>query len=91
MMGANGLRNKIQKGINNKKVGFAEIYSRFSDEYIKLTPAGIEDRKAFRQELLTQVAKANHSGETPVEKLVKQCMSKDATLRHLDTLIKISA
>lgn len=91
MMGADGLKAKMEKGINNKKVGFAEIFSRFSDEYIRLTPAGIEDKKAFRQELLTQVAKANHSGEAPVEKLVKQCMSKDATLRHLDTLIKISA
>lgn len=89
MMGADGLKAKMEKGINNKKVGFAEIFSRFSDEYVRLTPSSIEQRKAFRQELLTQVATANHTGE--VSSLVKQCMSKDATLRHLDTLIKISA
>ena len=91
MMGADGLKAKMEKGINNKKVGFAEIFSRFSDEYIRLTPSGIDDKKAFRHELLTQVATANHTGDAPVGKLVKQCMDKGATLRHLDTLIKISA
>lgn len=91
MMGADGLKAKIEKGINSKKVGFAEMFSRFSDEYIKLTPIGVDDKKAFRHELLQQVAKANHSGSIPVEKLVKQCLEKETTLRHLDTLIKISA
>lgn len=91
MMGADGLRSKIEKGINSKKVGFAEMFSRFSDEYIKLTPVGIADKKAFRHELLHQVAKANHQGSVPVETLVKQCLDKETTLRHLDTLIKISA
>ena len=91
MMGADGLRNKIQKGINNKKVGFAEIFSRFSDEFIQLTPNGVDDKKAFYHELLTQVATANHTGNDPVQKLVNQCLKKEATLRHLETLIKISA
>lgn len=91
MMGADGLKAKIEKGINSKKVGFAEIFSRFSDEYIKLTPISIDKKKAFRQELLHQVAKANHTGTIPVENLVKQCLDKNTTLRHLDTLIKISA
>ncbi len=89
MMGADGLRNKIDKGINNKKVGYAEIFSRFSDEYLRFTPNGVEDKKAFRHELLTQVAAANHKGKTPIDILVKQCMNKDATLRHLETLIKM--
>ncbi|MEI7487935.1 MAG: ATP-binding protein [Chryseobacterium sp.] len=91
MVGADGLRSKIEKGINSRKVGYAEIFSRFSDEFIKLTPNGVDDKKAFRHELLTQVASANHKGSDPVEKLVNQCMKKEATLRHLDTLIKISA
>lgn len=91
MMGADGLRSKIEKGINSKKVGFAEIFSRFSDEYIKLTPVGVADKKAFRQELLHQVATANHTGAESVDKLVKQCLDKETTLRHLDTLLKISA
>ncbi|AYZ11883.1 ATP-binding protein [Chryseobacterium arthrosphaerae] len=91
MVGADGLRAKIEKGINSRKVGYAEIFSRFSDEFIKLTPNGVDDKKAFRYELLTQVASANHKGSQPVETLVNQCMKKEATLRHLDTLLKISA
>ena len=89
MMGADGLKSKIQRGVNNEKVGFAEIFSRFSDEYVHFTPTGVEDRKAFRNELLTQVAAANYKGKIPMETLVKQCMKKDATLRHLETLIKM--
>ncbi len=91
MMGADGLRAKVEKGIDCKKVGYAEIFSRFSDEFVKLTPSGKDDKKAFRLELLTQVATANHTGKRPVEELVLQCMKKETTLRHLDTLIKISA
>lgn len=91
MMGADGLRALMDRAINNKKVGFAEIFSRFSDEYVRFTPNGVEDRKAFRQELLTQVATANNTGKTPIETLVKQCMNKEATLRHLETLIKLHA
>ncbi|WP_419486987.1 AAA family ATPase [Chryseobacterium bernardetii] len=91
MVGADGLRAKIEKGINSRKVGYAEIFSRFSDEFIKLTPNGVDDKKAFRYELLKQVASANHKGSQPVETLVNQCMKKEATLRHLDTLLKISA
>ena len=90
MMGADGLKSKIEKGINNKKVGFAEIFSRFSDEYIKLTPTGIDNKIAFKNELLTQVANANVSDKSKVPELVKRCMKKEATLRHLDTLIKIA-
>lgn len=47
MIGADGLRNKIQKGIKNKKVGFAEIFSRFSDEFIHLVTLGKEDKNNF--------------------------------------------
>lgn len=91
MMGADGLRAKITKGIANQKVGFAEIFSRFSDEFIRLVPTNVDDKKAFYNELLTQVATANHTGNVPVQQLVKQCLKKEATLRHLEMLIKISA
>lgn len=91
MMGADGLQSKIIKGINSKKVGFAEIFSRFSDEFVRVTPNGVDDKKAFRNELLYQVASANYTGTEPVAKLVKQCLDKNTTLRYLDTLIKLSA
>jgi hypothetical protein len=91
MMGADGLRAKIQRGINGKKVGFAEIFSRFSDEFIKLVPNGKEDRHAYYAELIGAVASANLQDKTKIKALVNKCINKETTLRYLETLIKIGA
>lgn len=91
MIGADGLRKKIDNGINAKKVGFAEIFSRFSDEFIKLVPNGFDDRNAFRAELIRVVALANVSDQGKIKPLVNKCLSKETTLRYLETLIKIGA
>lgn len=91
MIGANGLRAKIQKGINNKKVGFAEIFSRFSDEFIRLVPYGKEDREAFYTNLIGEVASVNLSDKNKINVLVRKCIDKESTLRYLETLIKIGA
>jgi hypothetical protein len=91
MMGADGLRAKIQRGINGKKVGFAEIFSRFSDEFIKLVPNGTADRTAFYSDLISAVADANLQDKTKIKVLVNKCLKKETTLRYLETLIKIGA
>lgn len=91
MIGADGLREKINRGINHKKVGYAEIFSRFSDGYITLVPAGTADKKHFYTNLIGAVAKANATDSKKVNAYVNQCLSKEATLRHLETLIKIDA
>lgn len=89
MMGADGLRSKMQKGMNAKKVGFKEIFSRFSDEYIQLVPTGTLEKQAFYANLIGDVATVNHMNKEEVAVLVRQCLKKDATLRYLETLIKI--
>lgn len=91
MMGADGLRDKIDKGIKNKKVGFAEIFSRFSDEFIKLVPQGKSDRTAFYTQLIGDVAGAQIKDKAVVNGFVKKCINKETTLRYLETLIKVSA
>lgn len=91
MMGADGLRDKIKRGITNKKVGYAEIFSRFSDEFIKLTPSGPVDRKNFYTELIGDVASANLEDKAKVRPLINKCLQKESTLRYLETLIKIGA
>ena len=90
-MGADGLRAKINKGINNQKVGYAEIFDRFSDEFIKLVPIGKEDKIEFYKNLIGTVAIANTTDKSKVKQLVRKCISKQKSLRHLETLIKISA
>ncbi|MBY0487393.1 MAG: ATP-binding protein [Flavobacteriaceae bacterium] len=91
MMGADGLRDKIDKGIKNKKVGFAEIFSRFSDEFIKLVPQGKTDRTTFYKQLIGDVAGAQIQDKAVVNTYVNKCINKETTLRYLETLIKVSA
>lgn len=94
MMGADGLKAKMTKGINNQKVGFAELFSRFSEKFITLTPIGVDDRRYFYTQLIGDVASVNSTSEK-VNKLVNQCYDKienrHKSLRHLKTLIQFNA
>lgn len=90
MMGADGLRAKIERGINGRKVGYAEIFSRFSDDFVSLTPVGKEDRETFLAELIGAVAQVNITDKSKVPVMVKKCLKKEATLRYLETLIKVN-
>lgn len=99
MMGADGLRAKIESGIAHKKVGYAEIFDRFFD-ITTIVPQGTDDRKAFYIQLLGDVATVNAKQQSDVDKLVRKCLNpsgkKDATasdmkrLRYLENLIKLS-
>lgn len=91
MMGADGLRSKIEKGINRKKVGYREIFSRFSDEFVTLVPYGKADKERFYTQLLGDVAMVNAKSKSNVPKLVNQSMKKESTLRYLETLIQLQA
>lgn len=59
MMGADGLKEKINRSIECKKVGYTEMLSRFGDRYSKVVPDEANDRKAFLQEQARIVAKVN--------------------------------
>lgn len=90
MIGADGLQTKLDNGFKNKKVGFAEIISRFSDKIIKVVPTGKDDRTAFFSELIRNVAEHNASDKAKVPQLVRQCVTNGRKLRHLNTLIKMA-
>lgn len=91
LIGADGLTTKLENGFKNKKVGFAEIISRFGDHVIKLVPTGKDDRKAFFSQLINDVASANCPDNAQVPTMVRKCLDKDKKLRHLDMLIDLSA
>ena len=88
------LRRKWTKGISNRKVGFAELFSRFSEKFITLSPNGVDDRRKFYTQLIGDVASANATNQD-INKLVNQCYDKlenrHRSLRHLETLIQIGA
>lgn len=59
MMGADGLKAKIERNINNEKVGYTEIFRRFGGRFQKVSPQGKEASEQFNKEQLAAVAKAN--------------------------------
>lgn len=89
MIGDDSLQNKIQRGLNSKKVGFKALFSRFSDEFIHYVPVAKQDKQEFYKQLIGDVAAVNIKDKTKINKMVKICLSKEKTLRHLSTLIQL--
>lgn len=59
MMGADGLKEKINRSIECKKVGYTEMMSRYGDRYSKVTPDDGRERASFLSRQAHIVAKAN--------------------------------
>lgn len=59
MMGADGLKAKIQRSIDHKKVGYTELFSRFGGRYGKITPDGQQETDKFIRLNSAIIIKAN--------------------------------
>ncbi len=84
MMGADGLQEKISRSINCKKVGYAEMFSRFDDQYKKILPDEEKERKEFLLTQTIEVAQLNLPEGTPIMEIVKRA---GGSLRRLQTEI----
>lgn len=89
MVGDDSLQNKVERGLKSQKVGFKALFSRFSDEFIHYVPIGKQDKQEFYKQLIGDVASVNVKSKTTINKLIKICLSKEKTLRHLSTLIQL--
>lgn len=69
MMGANGLRAKMERLMSNNKVGYEEMFRRFGENFKSVVPAGKEERSEFLNRQVAAIAKAN--GITDVQQFVK--------------------
>ncbi|WP_346856542.1 ATP-binding protein [uncultured Draconibacterium sp.] len=58
-MGADGLKNKIDKMIAKKIVGFAEIFSRMGNKFQRITPLANQDFKKFQNKQIAKIGRAN--------------------------------
>ena len=56
MMGADGLKEKIERSIEHKKVGYTEMLSRYGDRYSKVTPDDGREREKFLKDPAGAVA-----------------------------------
>lgn len=77
LLGADGLRAKIEKGIKNRKVGYRELFSRFSGNFRSSVPTGRQEKIAFYQNLVRTVLEANMTDKTNINKIVHKCITKD--------------
>lgn len=72
MMGADGLKEKMNRSIECKKVGYTEMFSRYGDKYSKVTPDDGKEREAFLKAQAAMVAKLNAPEGTEVMKVVNR-------------------
>jgi hypothetical protein len=72
-LGADGLKVKIERGRNGKKVGFTEFFRRFGNRYQSVVPAGKDDKHAFKTNLVVAFLKANLPAGADIQKILPRC------------------
>jgi hypothetical protein len=77
MIGADGLRAKIEKGIANMRVGYRELFSRFSSKYSSSVPSGKQEKVLFYRKLIGDVLSVNMDDATKINEIVKKCITLD--------------
>jgi hypothetical protein len=95
MIGAEGLRAKMERGISNKKVGFKEMFSRYSEKYTSVVPVDRQERLAFYRKLITDVLSVNMADTSNLNAIVKRCLTTDGEhiggLRRAESLLILNA
>lgn len=75
MMGADGLAEKITNNKDNKKVGYAEIFRRFGDGYLRVTTDKPADIAVFKRDQVLAVAETNLPVGVTLKSVTENCMS----------------
>ena len=69
-MGADGLKEVVRRGIEGRRVGFVETYSRYGNKFQRFTPEGKEDREKFSMTQAALIIKANAPEGTDIQKVL---------------------
>lgn len=77
MMGAEGLQNKMTRAINNRKVGYTELFSRFGKRFGKAIPEGDGGKKVLQATAL-MIIKANAADSANVNKIYTSTLGEDS-------------
>ncbi len=72
MMGADGLKEKINRSIECRKVGYTEMLSRYGDRYSKVTPDDSREREKFLKDQASVVAQVNAPSGTDIAMIVRK-------------------
>lgn len=92
LMGAEGLRAMIERGVRGKKVGFAEVFSRFSEKYTSVVPVVPEEKQDFFKQLISDVLRANCDSLELIKRVMMQALVRNANgnvggLRRAESLL----
>lgn len=92
MMGADGARERLEKGIRSKRVGFRETFSRFSESFSSVVPTDKHEKLTFYKTLITDVLSGNMDDKTQLPEILKRCITKDGAasiggLRRAESLL----
>lgn len=77
MMGADGLKAKIQRAIENKKVGYTELFSRFGKRYGTVIPIEASERLQVTQATAMMIIKANCKEDTDTGAVLRRTLGDD--------------
>lgn len=96
MIGADGLRAKIKRGISNQKVGYRELFSRFSSKYSSVVPTDRHEKISFYKKLITDVLSVNMADKSAINTVVNRCITKDdkdniGGLRRAESLLILNS
>ena len=72
MMGADGLKEKINRSIDCKKVGYTEMLSRYGGRFSKVTPDDGKEREKFLMKQASIVAKVNAPADADIPTIVRK-------------------
>jgi len=77
MMGADGLQKKMRRAMENSKVGYTELFSRFGKRFGKAIPEGDEGKKILQATAL-MIIKANTTDGANVNKILRETLGEDS-------------
>jgi hypothetical protein len=70
-MGADGLKAKIESHVRSRKVGYAEIFSRYGGKFNQTLPTDVTKKAMYRNSEAKIVAEANLIDKTKIDTIVK--------------------
>ena len=84
LMGADGFRAKLERGVEYNRVGFAEMRSRCGDRYNSIAPPDGEERRKFLLGQALMIARANAPQGSDYARIARR---SEGSLRRVRTLI----
>ncbi len=84
LMGADGFKARLERGVEFKTVGFAEIRSRCGDKYNSIIPPDGEERRKFLLMQAATIAQANAPEGMDYKQIARK---SEGSLRRVYTLI----